>query len=118
MSRLSPHFQRSEFECPCGLCNTDPVVDHTLIEVLEDVRTHFDKSITVTSGTRCIYHNISVGGSEESQHLTGRAADIIVRSRAPHEIVEYLDNKYPNTLGIGSYATFTHVDSRTKRARW
>jgi uncharacterized protein YcbK (DUF882 family) len=118
--KLSPHFHREEFQCQGAECEDalDPVVDHGLIEVLEDVRTHFNKSITVTSGYRCPVHNEHVGGRPNSQHLQGRAADIIVRSRSPEEVVEYLESKYPDTLGIGLYGTFTHVDSRTKRGRW
>jgi uncharacterized protein YcbK (DUF882 family) len=118
--KLSPHFQREEFACPCGVCraSSDPVVDHTLIEILEDVRTHFNKPVAITSAFRCYRHNLAVGGKEASQHLTGRAADIIVRSHPSDEVFAYVTEKFPNNFGFGSYATFTHIDSRTKKARW
>jgi hypothetical protein len=33
-------------------------------------------------------------------------------------IYAYLCAKYPNKYGIGSYKSFTHVDTRAIRARW
>jgi hypothetical protein len=47
-----------------------------------------------------------------------RAADIVVRGKTPREVYEYLDERYPNKYGIGSYETFTHIDTRVKKARW
>jgi uncharacterized protein YcbK (DUF882 family) len=93
-------------------------VDATLIELLEDVRVYFDKPITVTSGFRCWRHNTKIGGKPASQHLAGRAADIIVRSHSSNEVFDYLNKKFPDNFGFGSYATFTHVDSRLVKARW
>jgi len=119
--KLSPHFHREEFKCQgpeCEETNDTPVVDYKLIEVLEDIRTYFNKSILVTSGYRCPIHNENVGGRPNSRHLLGRAADIIVRSRSPQEVVDYIESKYPDTLGVGLYGTFTHIDSREKRGRW
>lgn len=46
-------------------------------EVLNPLRTKFGKPILVTSGYRCKKLNELVGGVENSQHLTGSAADII-----------------------------------------
>lgn len=118
--KLSPHFRREEFACPCGDCRAshDPAVDHTLIEILEDIRTHFNKPIAVTSAYRCYRHNEKVGGKPASQHLTGRAADIIVRSHPSEEVFAYVTERWPDEFGFGSYATFTHIDSRGTKARW
>ena len=74
---LSPHFRVQEFRCKDG---SDPVfVDTALVELLEQLRAHFGKAVTITSGYRTPAHNAKAGGSRFSQHLYGRAADIRVR---------------------------------------
>jgi hypothetical protein len=45
-------------------------------EVLQPIREHFGKSVTVNSGFRSPESNAAVGGSKTSDHCLGRAADI------------------------------------------
>ena len=114
MGDLSEHFSRSEFRCPC--CNFD-TVDTELLRILEVVRSHFDRPITITSGFRCVDHNAAVGGSDRSQHLYGRAADIAVDGVSPAIVAELADQL--GAGGVGTYETFTHIDSRSNGpARW
>lgn len=115
--KLSEHFNRSEFKCNCGLCDYD-TVDSELIEVLEDVREHFNAPVTITSGNRCPDYNAHVGGSKNSWHVRGRAADIQVAGVMPQVVQNYLLVKYPDQYGIGSYSSFTHIDTRTTKGRW
>lgn len=119
MGDLSRHFSRVEFKCACGACDCD-TVDSDLLTVLEFVREHFKKRVTVTSGHRCLSHNKSIGGSPRSQHLKGRAADIIVDDVDPSSVYEFLDSSsYRNDISIGKYETFTHIDTRTDSPkRW
>ncbi len=114
--RLSAHFRRREFRCRCG-CGFD-TVDAALLAILEDLRDHFAAQIIVYSGARCPRHNKAVGGSAHSQHMVGKAADIIVIGTQPAEVAEYLERKYPDTCGIGRYHGWTHVDARDIKARW
>lgn len=116
MQKLSRNFSREEFACQCG-CGYD-TVDVILIMLLESVRRHFDKPVTITSGCRCEHHNNNVGGSSRSQHLLGRAADIVVKDVEPLKVYQFLDITWPDRYGFGNYETFTHVDSRNSRARW
>jgi zinc D-Ala-D-Ala carboxypeptidase len=44
--------------------------------VLEYIRVHFGKPITVNSGYRGPALNKAIGGAKNSQHMTGQAADI------------------------------------------
>jgi hypothetical protein len=44
--------------------------------VLQPVREHFGKSVTVNSGYRSPESNAAVGGSKTSDHCKGQAADI------------------------------------------
>lgn len=52
--------------------NLDALATH----VLQPLRDHFGKSITVTSGYRSPKVNKAVGGAKNSDHLYGMAADI------------------------------------------
>lgn len=87
-----------------------------LVELLQRIRDHFDRKITVTSGCRCERYNKEVGGSPKSQHLYGRAADIVVEDVPANIVQELLDGW--DVPGLGYYDDFTHLDSRTGGARW
>ena len=117
MGDLSLNFSRYEFKCKCGKCAQD-TVDVELIKVLERVRSHFNARVTVNSGNRCEDYNRAVGGGEDSQHLKSRAADIVVKGVSPMDVYAYLVRIYPIKYGIGSYGTFTHIDTRALKARW
>lgn len=47
------------------------------------------------------------------KYTYGKAADIVV---AAADVYKYADSI--GTRGLGKYNTFTHVDTRSKRARW
>ena len=114
---LSEHFHRSEFECKCG-CGFD-TIDAETLEVLEELREHFETPIVINSASRCIEHNKAVGGSPESQHLVSRAVDIRVINVLPSVVADYLDSLYPDKYGIGRYTTFTHLDTKSgHKRRW
>lgn len=116
MGDISKHFDRSEFACKCG-CGFD-TVDVGLIDVLEKVRTYFDVPVIINSACRCDSHNRNEGGSDQSQHKLGRAADIVVNLVDSSIVQEFLMSEYPDSLGIGCYDTFTHIDSRNGKGRW
>jgi len=109
-------FSREEFTCGCG-CGYD-TVDYELMEVLKGLREHFNAPLHINSGARCKYHNKRVGGGDKSQHLLGSAADIRVDGVSPQDVADRLCHKFPDKYGIGSYNTFTHIDTRSRKARW
>lgn len=110
------YFTPEEFQCKCG-CKTNGI-DHKLVEILEKVREHFGKPVTVTSGVRCATHNARVGGVSNSQHVYKTAADFTVSGIAPRTVANYLETLLPNTGGIGVYSGWVHVDVRSVKARW
>ena len=115
MGDISPHFDRREFRCKCP-CGAD-TVDAELIKVLEHIRQHFDRPVRVNSGHRCRDYNRYVGGSDSSQHLEGRAADIVVDDVPAIVVQELVENM--GVGGLGRYNDFTHIDTRTNGpARW
>ena len=112
---ISKNFSREEFACKCG-CGFD-TVDVELVKVLQEIRNELGP-ITITSACRCKKHNAKVGGGKRSQHLLGRAADIQGRDASPSKIRGWLLENYADSLGIGSYNMFTHIDTRKGKARW
>ncbi len=113
---ISENFQRSEFECKCG-CGF-ATVDVELVEILERFREYFNKPIKINSGCRCKIYNKSIGGASQSRHMEGIAADIAIKDVEPSEVQSKFNQWYPKLYGMGSYNTFTHIDTRTKKARW
>ena len=120
---LSPHFRVREFRCHDG---SDPVViDSALVELLEQLRAHFGKPVTITSGYRTPAHNAKAGGAKFSQHLYGRAADIRVPGVSVEDVAACAEHLLPGRGGVGRYpakagrvAGWVHVDTRAEKARW
>lgn len=115
--QLSKSFTREEFKCNCNVCDYD-TVDAELITLLQALRDHFKAPITITSGNRCPAYNKQVGGSKNSYHIRGRAADIQIAGVSPLIVQDYLKATYPNKYGIGRYSVFTHIDTRTNCGCW
>ena len=113
---LSKNFRVREFRCKD---DTDPIfIDSDLVDVLQKVRDHFGKAVTITSAFRTASHNKKVGGATYSQHLYGKAADIKISGVTPSVVADYVETLMPSTGGIGRYSTFTHVDVRKIKSRW
>ena len=113
---LSPHFCVREFRCKDG---SDPVfIDTALAELLERIREHFGKPVTITSAYRTPAHNAKAGGAKFSQHLYGRAADIRVQDVSVEDVAAYAESLMPDRGGVGRYpvkagraAGWVHVDT-------
>ena len=113
--KLSTNFKVKEFACNDG---TDPIfIDTDLVTVLQKIRTHFGKPVTITSAYRTPPHNKTCGGTTYSQHLYGRAADIKISGVTPKKVADYAETLLDNG-GIGIYNTFTHIDVRSVKSRW
>jgi uncharacterized protein YcbK (DUF882 family) len=114
--KLSTNFKVKEFACTDG---SDPIfIDSNLVNVLQKIRTHFGKSVTITSAYRTPTKNKAVGGQTYSQHLYGKAADIKVKGVTPKKVAAYVEKIMPKSGGIGIYNSFVHVDVRSTKARW
>ena len=75
----APHFKPQEFKCGCGgqYCTGYPTyMRKEMLALLEKIRTHYNKPITVTCGLRCSAYNKKLNGSvQQSKHLQGKAVD-------------------------------------------
>ena len=101
------HFTLSEFECTCcGQVN----MDKDFLKMLDEARDIAEMPFIVSSGYRCAKHNKEIGGSKDSAHLTGRAADIVCGNNAARKtiILSLLATGFTR-IGVGK--NFIHVDS-------
>lgn len=122
--QLTPHFHLREFASR-GLLPSDPKIRQRLQEVaqnLEVLRAHLGRPIQVISGWRSDAHNEAIDGATQSQHLFGRAADIVVPGLSPAQVfgaIEQLQAEGRMTQGgLSAYASFTHYDTRGYPVRW
>ena len=124
--QLAPGFRVREFRCRDG---TDTImIDEGLVVLLQCIREHFGKAVTITSGYRTAAHNTAVGGSKSSQHLLGRAADFHVESVDVATVAAYAETLLPSRGGIGRYPKdanhptrktgWVHIDTRANKSRW
>lgn len=115
-TKLSANFKVREFACLDG---SDTIfVSDELVKILQKVRNHFGASVIINSAYQTEAHNKKVGGSANSQHKYGMAADIRINGVSPKTIATYLNTLMPNSGGIGVYSSFVHIDVRTKKTRW
>jgi len=121
--KLTKNFSVEEFECKCG-CDMPKSVKPNILELAENLQALRDKvgRIDLTNAYRCKEHNADVGGSVNSQHLLGKAADIKSKKFNPSDIAKIVDDMMLEETfkigGVGIYNTFTHIDIRGYRARW
>lgn len=121
---MTEHFSREEFRSKDGAYFPKQVQDNLqiLAEQLEVLREHFQLPITINSGYRSPEHNAKIGGKDKSQHLLGKAADIVIEGVSNDDVadaIEFLiDNKMMKQGGLGRYESFTHYDIRGKKSRW
>lgn len=115
-TKLSTNFKVKEFACLDG---TDTIfVSDELVKVLQKVRDNFGQPVVINSAYRTEVHNKKVGGSANSQHKYGMAADIRINGVSPKTIATYINKLMPNSGGIGVYTSFVHIDVRAKKSRW
>lgn len=122
--KVTANFSKSEFECSDGSQMPLEVFNNVIkvAENLEVLRAHFNMPVNINSAYRSAVYNRSVGGAVNSQHLSGKAADVVIDGVSPNEVadaIEFLiDVGLMQEGGLGRYDTFTHYDIRGTKARW
>ena len=122
---MTQNFKKHEFNCNCG-CEMPMTVElnvQQLAEELQYIRDFIQRPITINSGYRCESYNSTIpGSSSRSQHVLGKAADIVVSGMSSTEVFEELDELQHkgkiHTGGMGLYDNFVHYDIRGYRKRW
>lgn len=122
--KLTKNFNKSEFDCSCGCEMPKEVLINVqkLANQLQMLRDKVEVSIKINSSYRCPKHNKAIGGVLNSQHILGKAADVVISgfkaSKTFDLISELIDKGDMLQGGLGSYNTFTHYDIRKTKARW
>lgn len=96
--KLSPNFHLSEFlrseSAARKAIGNEPDTRsienlHRVAQALESVRKKFGP-IYVTSGFRSLLLNKTIGGTPNSAHLYGHAADFVVRRASPRDVARWI----------------------------
>ncbi len=107
---ISENFRLSEFHCR----HCQQVKLHSrLVELLQRLRSEIGRPVVITSGYRCKEHNTAVGGSKNSLHMQGMAADIRLPANwAGNPLLDLAEET--GFTGLGNYEDmgFVHVDIR------
>lgn len=112
-------FTRNEFMCQCYRYNNPPFCDgfpvepqEKMVRTVNEIRRRLGVPVTIVesggSGVRCPRHNAAVGGVENSDHLTGNAADLH-SEKSPEEMARVAEEVMGHTGQIGIYSWGIHV---------
>ena len=122
--KLTKNFSKAEFDSKDGAVMPMHVYSNVikLAGELQRLRDVVGVPIKINSGYRSPEHNAKKGGSKRSQHLYGRAADIVVQGKTPKEVYDLIEGMIAcgDMLqgGLGLYDSFVHYDVRGAKARW
>lgn len=115
-TKLSTNFTAREFSSKDGADTI--LIDSDLVTLLQQIRDKFGAAVTINSGYRTDARNKAIGGAENSLHVRGMAADIVVKGVSAKRVAQYAEAIGAN--GIGWYETkkYTHIDTRTTKCFW
>jgi uncharacterized protein YcbK (DUF882 family) len=122
--KLTKNFSKSEFECRCGCEMPKDVLNNVqkLANQLQIIRNKVNVPITINSAYRCPKHNFIIGGAKSSQHLQGKASDIVIDGYSNDDVANLIEELIASgdilQGGLGRYNSFTHYDIRKTKARW
>ncbi len=109
--QISKNFKLREFQCTDS--GSLVKLDSGLLNKLQLLRDKLNNPVNITSGYRTLECNKRVGGSSNSYHMKGMAADIYSPGYTPAEIAKVAE--VVGFTGIGTYSNFVHVDVRPNR---
>ena len=135
MGDLTKNISQHELTCKCGKCSVTIQAHEPIIWMVQKACDYFAAEygvekvkLTITSAARCYEYNRipdkdgGPGSNDESQHPRCSAMDIKIFTDSVQvptkKVADYFDHNYPTSCGIGVYKTFTHIDSRSEKARW
>lgn len=108
------YFTYDEFDSPDLPGSGKKYMSKEFIELLDQARELANISFTINSGYRTIKHNKKVGGSSNSSHLKGLAADIHCADNGKRmKILKALLQVGFERIGVAK--TFIHVDIDTDK---
>lgn len=117
---LIPNFQEKEFYGTSA--NGSHFLADALVQAVSLIRATYKQPVTITSTYRSPEYNKLIGGSEQSQHIKGKAIDFKLKSI--ESLIRDIENKgevftYLRNIGIngfGLYDNFIHLDTRDQES--
>ncbi|HDZ68906.1 MAG TPA: peptidase M15 [Phycisphaerales bacterium] len=110
MTRDYEHFNYSEFDQPRLPGSGNSFMHNSFLEMLDDAREIAQVPFVITSGYRTLKYNVKIGGTVNSSHCKGFAADIAVQgSKSRCKILRGLILAGFTRIGIGT--DFIHADN-------
>lgn len=116
--QISDNFNLQEFQCRgLNCCGNVVKISSKLINICEKLRG--SEELIIKSGYRCPIHNFQEGGTPNSYHIQGLAADLQPTKMTLTKLFS-LAASNPDIGGCGIYeANFIHIDLRdTDRIFW
>lgn len=146
VKKYAPSFKPEEFRCTCGHCNGYPTwMRRNELVLIQSIRDHWNRPITVTCGLRCKWYNSRLAGSiANSKHCQGLAIDFYQKGvtdtlanrkkalnwikKQPHFTYGYGDgiNSYGyrvnapymgNAMHVDTKATVTKAEPKTRQEK-
>lgn len=114
--KLSENFCLAEFHCKGKNCCSSTLLDDKLIELLQKLRDKLGTEININSGYRCRRHNAAVGGVVSSNHVKGKAADIIVPGVGCAEVAKAAESVGFKGIILYPKKRFVHVAVRDTKS--
>lgn len=94
---------------------------YNLARYAQEVRDEFGSALQTTSVYRSPFYNAYIGGATKSQHLRGRAVDLVPVNgnvKALQAAAKKVRARGRFKGGIGIYSTFVHIDTRGHNVGW
>lgn len=108
---VSANFKVKEFRSKDG--SNFILIDDLLIDYLQAIRSHFNRSVNINSGYRTASHNVKIGGAKNSKHLEGKAADISIYGVSPLNVARYAQSIGIKGIEYSSKENYVHIDTRS-----
>lgn len=75
--------------------------------------------LRVTSGYRCMAHNIAAGGKPRSKHLSGKAVDVLIPADvSDRDFIAAARRAGFGGIGVHKEKRWAHLDLRVVGAMW
>lgn len=110
------YFNYSEFDSPDLPGSGHRYMNPEFLKMLDNARHYAGVPFKINSGYRSKEHNFRIGGSKQSSHMKGLAADISAKSSLyRYKIINALLAAGFTRIGIAD--TFIHVDMDTDKVQ-
>lgn len=125
--KISEHFDldeftRSDYAIRNGIDNTpsNEVIENIKmlsLSTLEPLRDIVKRPIHILSGYRCEELNKGIGGASNSQHIEGKAVDIVVSQMSTDELFDLASKYVDYDQIIHEFGRWVHISNSEPQRR-